>query len=149
MHPVRKKKLTWLLLAVFGFALVVALVLYAVREQASFFYDPSAIVAGDAPQGIRIRAGGMVVVGSIQRDPENPMKVRFSITDFKAVTPVEYEGILPDLFKENSGVVAQGKLQGKTLMADEVLAKHDENYMPPEVEKSLKNMPQHAEKLTP
>ena len=80
----------------------------------------------------------MVVAGSVKRDPADPLNVQFAITDFKSTVPVRYEGILPDLFAENSGVVATGELQGQTFIASEVLAKHDDNYMPPEVAKSLK-----------
>ena len=80
----------------------------------------------------------MVVAGSVQRAPNDPLSVEFAITDFESTVPVTYQGILPDLFAENSGVVATGKMQGETFVAGEVLAKHDENYMPPEVAKSMK-----------
>lgn len=139
MNPVRRKKLIWVLATLFGAAIAVALILYAVREQTDYYFDPTAIQAGKAPQDTRIRAGGMVVKGSLQRDPTDPLKVNFSITDYQATVPVRYQGILPDLFKEGSGIVATGKLEGNTFVAQEVLAKHDENYMPPEVQKSLKD----------
>lgn len=138
MNAVRQKKLMWVMATLIGAIIAVALVIYAIGQQADFYFDPTSIQAGEAPQNKRIRAGGMVVAGSIQRDPADPLNVQFAITDFKATVPVRYEGILPDLFAENSGVVATGELHGDTFVASEVLAKHDENYMPPEVAKSLK-----------
>lgn len=139
MNAVRRKKLTWVLATLAGAVVAVVLVLYAIRQQTDYYFDPTAIAQGTAPQDKRIRAGGMVVAGSISRDPNDPTKVQFKITDFHSTVPVSYQGILPDLFAENSGVVATGKMQGDTFVASEVLAKHDENYMPPEVAKSLKN----------
>ena len=88
----------------------------------------------------------MVVAGSVKRDASDPLNIEFVITDYKKTVPVSYRGVLPDLFAENSGVVATGKLQGGKFVASEVLAKHDENYMPPEVAKSLKQ--EHAERGT-
>lgn len=139
MNAVRRKKLTWVLATLAGAIVAVVLVLYAIGQQTDYYFDPTAIEQGQAPQDKRIRAGGMVVAGSIHRDPADPTNVKFQITDFNATIPVRYQGILPDLFAENSGVVATGKMQGETFVASEVLAKHDENYMPPEVAKSLKN----------
>ncbi|WP_131667857.1 cytochrome c maturation protein CcmE [Psychrobacter pygoscelis] len=139
MNAVRRKKLTWVLATLAGAIVAVVLVLYAIGQQTDYYFDPTAIEQGEAPQDKRIRAGGMVVAGSIHRDPADPTNVKFQITDFNATIPVRYQGILPDLFAENSGVVATGKMQGDTFVASEVLAKHDENYMPPEVTKSLKN----------
>ena len=121
-----------------GATIAVALVIYAIGQQTDYYFDPTAIAQGEAPQDKRIRAGGMVVAGSVQRAADNPLNVEFAITDFKSTVPVTYQGILPDLFAENSGVVATGKMQGDIFVAGEVLAKHDENYMPPEVAKSLK-----------
>jgi cytochrome c-type biogenesis protein CcmE len=138
MNAVRRKKLTWVLATLAGAVVAVVLVIYAIGQQTDYYFDPTAIEQGEAPQDKRIRAGGMVVAGSIHRDPNDPTHVKFEVTDFNATIPVSYEGILPDLFAENSGVVATGKMQGKTFVASEVLAKHDENYMPPEVAKSLK-----------
>ncbi|MFC6204581.1 cytochrome c maturation protein CcmE [Psychrobacter urativorans] len=138
MNAVRRKKLMWVFFTLAGAAVVVVLVLYAIGQQTDYYFDPTAIAQGDAPQDKRIRAGGMVVAGSVQRAADNPLNVEFAITDFKSTVPVTYQGILPDLFAENSGVVATGKMQGDTFVAGEVLAKHDENYMPPEVAKSLK-----------
>ena len=121
-----------------GAAIAVVLVIYAIGQQTDYYFDATAIAQGEAPQDKRIRAGGMVVAGSVQRAEDNPLNVEFAITDFQSTVPVTYQGILPDLFAENSGVVATGKMQGDIFVAGEVLAKHDENYMPPEVAKSMK-----------
>ena len=138
MNAVRRKKLTWVMFTLLGATIAVALVIYAIGQQTDYYFDPTAIAQGEAPQDKRIRAGGMVVAGSVQRAADNPLNVEFAITDFKSTVPVTYQGILPDLFAEISGVVATGKMQGDIFVAGEVLAKHDENYMPPEVAKSLK-----------
>ncbi len=137
MHPKRKKHLMWILGALALLALAIGLLLYALRNQADYYYDPSRISNGDAPQNKRIRAGGMVVAGSVKRAGEG-LVTHFQITDYKATVNVEFTGILPALFKENSGVVGTGTVRGNTFYASEILAKHDENYMPPEVSKSLK-----------
>lgn len=138
MNAVRRKKLMWVMFTLAGAAIAVVLVIYAIGQQTDYYFDPTAIVEGEAPQDKRIKAGGMVVAGSVQRAPDDPLSVEFDITDFKSTVPVTYQGILPDLFAENSGIVATGKMQGEVFVAGEVLAKHDENYMPPEVAKSLK-----------
>jgi len=138
MNAVRRKKLMWVMFTLAGAAIAVVLVLYAIGQQTDYYFDATAIAQGEAPQDKRIRAGGMVVAGSVQRAEDNPLNVEFAITDFQSSVPVTYQGILPDLFAENSGVVATGKMQGDTFVAGEVLAKHDENYMPPEVAKSMK-----------
>ena len=138
MNAVRRKKLMWVMFTLAGAAIAVVLVLYAIGQQTDYYFDATAIAQGEAPQDKRIRAGGMVVAGSVQRAEDNPPNVEFAITDFQSTVPVTYQGILPDLFAENSGVVATGKMQGDTFVAGEVLAKHDENYMPPEVAKSMK-----------
>lgn len=146
MNPVRQKKLMWVIATLVGAIIAVILVIYAIGKQTDYYFDPTAISQGTAPQETRIRAGGMVVRGSVERDTADPLKVNFQITDFKSTVPVSYQGILPDLFAEGSGIVATGELQGKTFVASEVLAKHDENYMPPEVAKSLKQ--EHNERGT-
>lgn len=138
MNKVRQKKLLWVIATLFGAIIAVALIIYAIGEQTDYYFDPTMISAGQAPEGKRIRAGGMVVAGSVKRDSADPLAIRFAITDYEHSVPVVYRGVLPDLFAENSGVVATGELQGQTFVASEVLAKHDENYMPPEVAKSLK-----------
>ncbi|MBZ2168335.1 cytochrome c maturation protein CcmE [Marinobacter sp. F4216] len=138
MHPIRKKRLTIVLFLLAGLSIAVGLITYALRQNINLFYDPSQIAAGEAPVDVRIRAGGMVEEGSVERDTET-LKVMFRVTDFNASVPVEYEGILPDLFAEGQGVVAMGRLDGNgRFVADQVLAKHDENYMPPEVAEALK-----------
>jgi cytochrome c-type biogenesis protein CcmE len=137
MHPLRKQRLIIVLFIVCGSALAVALASFALRENINLFYSPTDIVAGDAPVGKSIRAGGMVKKGSVKRDGES-LRVDFVVTDFQAVVPVVYTGILPDLFDEGQGVVASGSLDADgVFQATEVLAKHDENYMPPEVQSAL------------
>jgi cytochrome c-type biogenesis protein CcmE len=113
-----------------------ALVLNAFNSNLVFFFTPSQIASKEAPQGRTFRVGGMVVTGSVLRDG---LTVRFNVTDTAKVVPVRYEGVLPDLFKEGKGVVAQGQLNADgVFVAKEVLAKHDENYMPPEAADALK-----------
>jgi cytochrome c-type biogenesis protein CcmE len=122
-----------------GAVLVVAagLVLYALSDRIVFFSSPSDVTANHVAPGSRIRLGGLVVTGSLVKSGDG--QVRFAITDGKASIPVSYQGILPDLFREGQGVVAEGVLgEGNSFAADTVLAKHDERYMPPEVVKALK-----------
>ncbi len=121
-------------LAVIGTA--AALVLNAFEENLVFFFTPTQVAAGEAPKNRAFRIGGMVKDGSVQRDG---VQVRFIVTDMAHDVPVTYTGILPDLFREGKGVVAQGKLEdnGSLFKASEVLAKHDENYMPPEAQQAL------------
>jgi cytochrome c-type biogenesis protein CcmE len=127
-----------------GVSIAAALATQAMKENVMFFFDPSQIVAGSAPTGDRFRLGGMVEAGSVTRTPGS-LEVRFTVTDFKEKVPVSYTGVLPDLFREGQGVVAHGRLAQGVFVADEVLAKHDEKYMPPEVERSLKE--KHGGKL--
>jgi cytochrome c-type biogenesis protein CcmE len=138
MTPTRKKRLLLVLGILAGVGIAGALALKAFRSNVMFFFDPSQIAAGEVKQGERFRLGGMVQVGSIHRTPGS-LEVSFVVTDFKNTVPVRYSGVLPDLFKENAGVVTHGMLRSDgTFVADEVLAKHDENYMPAEVTRSLK-----------
>lgn len=146
MNNVRQKKLMWVIAMLVGAMIAVGLILYAIRQQTDYYFDPTAIATGKAPEEKRIRAGGMVVAGSVKRDSGDQLNVQFDITDYKEVVPVTYRGVLPDLFAENSGVVATGELKNGVFVASEVLAKHDENYMPPEVAKSLKK--EHSERGT-
>lgn len=133
MNPVRKRKLGFLILLLLVLGAVAFLVLYALRQNINLFYTPIQIAQGEAPVGHRIRIGGMVVKNSIQRSP-NSLDVRFQVTDFHATLPVLYHGILPDLFREGQGIVAMGELgSNQEFVAQEVLAKHDANYMPPEL----------------
>ena len=138
MTPIRKKKLYLIGLMVAGIAVAATLALKAFNENLMFFFSPSEVVAGDAPQGHPFRIGGLVTGGSVKRQ-EDGLTVRFTLTDTAKEVDVEYTGILPDLFREGQGIVALGKLRDDGLfVASEVLAKHDENYMPPEVASSLK-----------
>ncbi|MDP6968123.1 MAG: cytochrome c maturation protein CcmE [Gammaproteobacteria bacterium] len=133
MHPKRKKKLILVLAMLAGVGLIVGLVLYALSQNINLFFSPSDIALGKAPYEQRIRAGGMVREGSVER-AQDSLQVTFVLTDYAHDIQVNYEGILPDLFREGQGIVAQGKLLASGIfVADEVLAKHDENYMPPEV----------------
>ena len=138
MHPVRRQRLGVVLIVVIFSSLAIGLVMYAMRGNINLFYPPSEVVAGIAPQGKAIRVGGMVQDKSVQRSADS-LQVKFVITDFQASVEVIYDGILPDLFGEGQGVVVLGLLgsDGK-FTATEVLAKHDENYMPPEIAESLK-----------
>jgi cytochrome c-type biogenesis protein CcmE len=129
---------------VVGVGVAVALILMALSENLNHFYDPSQVVAGEAPQNHTFRIGGMVVDGSVHRE-EGSLKVRFDLTDYRERVTVSYEGILPDLFREGQGIVAIGKLNQELFVADEVLAKHDENYMPAEVKDSLKQVAENTE----
>jgi cytochrome c-type biogenesis protein CcmE len=122
-----------------GVSIAGALGLTAFKKNVMFFFDPSQVVAGQVKVGERFRLGGMVAGGSVHRQPGS-LQVSFVVTDFKHQVPVTYDKVLPDLFKENAGVVAHGRLNSSgVFVADEVLAKHDEKYMPPEVARSLKN----------
>ena len=118
---------------------IVALVLNAFESNLVFFYSPSQVAANEAPRERLFRIGGMVEEGSVRREG---VQVNFVITDTARTVPVRYEGILPDLFKEGKGVVAQGQMSGEVFVAREVLAKHDENYMPPEAAEALKQAQQ-------
>jgi cytochrome c-type biogenesis protein CcmE len=147
MNPRRKKRFMLVGGIVLGLGSAVALLLYALDQNIDLFYTPSELVQGKGPEkfkpaiGQRLRIGGLVVPGSLLRASDS-LKVSFKLIDAGG-TPVtvEYEGILPDLFREGQGIVAQGVLQGAaTIEAFEVLAKHDENYMPPEVTDALKGM---------
>lgn len=137
MNPKRKQRLILVLFLVIGFGAVVGLAMYALTENINLFYNPTQISAGEAPTNARIRAGGMVLEGSVSRNQET-LDVSFTLTDYQSNVDVRYQGILPDLFREGQGIVALGRLNAEgVLIADEVLAKHDENYMPPEVADAL------------
>ena len=139
MHPVRKQRLILVLFVVVFSSAAIGLVVYALRGNINLFFAPAEVAAGKAPVGQPVRVGGMVVEGSVQRSDDS-LEIRFEITDFEASVPVIYEGILPDLFDEGQGAVASGTLDAAgVLSATEVLAKHDENYMPPEVAEALED----------
>lgn len=137
MTPRRQRMLAVAVIAG-GAALAIGLALWAFQENLMLFYMPSQVAAGEAPVGRTFRLGGMVTVGSVERTP-GQLDVSFVVSDMKHDIRVAYSGILPDLFREGQGVIAHGRLgEDGVFHADEVLAKHDESYMPPQVEKGLR-----------
>ena len=138
MTPTRRRRLILVVAILAGVSIAGALALNAFRRNVTFFFDPTQVAKGEVAPGQAFRLGGMVTEGSLARSPGS-MEVRFVVTDFSHNVPVSYSGVLPDLFREGAGVVAHGRLDARgTFVADEVLAKHDEKYMPPEVARSLK-----------
>ncbi|MDI9220082.1 cytochrome c maturation protein CcmE [Pantoea sp. EA-12] len=144
MNIRRRNRLYVVVAILVGLGLATSLVMYALRSNIDLFYTPSEILygKGEAHQmpetGQRLRVGGMVMPGSVKRDPKT-LAVSFKLYDANGVISVSYEGILPDLFREGQGVVAQGVLEdGHLVVAKEVLAKHDEKYTPPEIEDAMK-----------
>jgi len=133
----RSKRKLLVVMVVLGMALATVLALTAFEENLMYFYSPTEVNNGTAPDNRTIRVGGLVVAGTVERACGS-LLVKFDLTDGAEVVPVEYSGILPDLFREGQGIVAMGKISSGTFVADEVLAKHDENYMPPEVADALK-----------
>ncbi len=136
MHPQRRRRLLWVVLLLLGLGAVVALASYALRQNINLFYTPSQLAAHEAPEGRSIQVGGLVVQGSVQRSPDS-LAVRFMLSDLKATVPVQFTGILPDLFREGQGIVANGEWVNGEVVASEVLAKHDENYMSPRVKEAI------------
>lgn len=133
----RHKRLGFIVAGLAGLAIAAALVLSAFQENLVFFFSPSQVVAKEAPLGRTFRVGGLVQEGTVQRESDG-LTVRFVVTDTAQSIPVVYKGILPDLFKEGKGCVAQGKIgPDGVFYADQVLAKHDENYMPPEAGEAI------------
>ncbi len=133
MTPARKKRLVLIALMVTGVAVGVGLLLKSLDENIMFFFTPAEVMAGKAPQDKLFRMGGMVVEGSVSR-PGDGLTVKFDLTDNERQVTVRYTGILPDLFREGQGIIANGRLDERgDFVAQEVLAKHDENYMPPEL----------------
>jgi len=138
MKPARRQRLILIILMVAGIAAAVGFALKSFNDNLMYFFSTTDVVDGKAPKDNLFRLGGMVVKGSVDR-PDKGRMVRFKLTDFSKEVTVEYSGILPDLFREGQGIVANGKLDSRgVFVAEEVLAKHDENYMPPEVKASLK-----------
>jgi cytochrome c-type biogenesis protein CcmE len=131
MKP-KNQRLVLVVAAIAALLAAVLLAMWGLRDRAAYFYTPADIAAGKAAPGQAIRLGGMVERGSLQRMRDG-LTIRFIVTDGDARTPVVFRGIVPDLFREGSGVVAEGRMQGGTFMADIILAKHDERYMPPEL----------------
>lgn len=129
----KHQRLILVVLAVTALLGAVVLAMWGLQDRAAYFVTPSDIAAGKATPGKAMRLGGMVVKGSLKRDPDG-VTVRFLVSDTKTETPVVFRGITPDLFKEGNGVVAEGRLQpGGLFVADNILAKHDERYMPPQM----------------
>ena len=131
MKPIRKKRLQTVLLILAGSALGSFFIIRALDTNLDFFYTPSEMLLEEIPQNKRIKVGGMVLENSVVREKT---KIFFTVTDYQGSVNVEFDGIVPDLFKEGSGVVVLGYLNDKTIFAEEVLAKHDENYMPPSID---------------
>jgi len=137
MHPKRKKRLTLILFLVAGVGTAVGLLMYSLSQNINLFMTPTQMANGEAPVGRTVRAGGLVVAGSVERSAEG-LGASFRVTDGAAEVTITYDGILPDLFREGQGIVALGQMGADgVFVASEVLAKHDENYMPPEVKDAL------------
>ncbi len=137
MHPQRKKRLLLILFLVAGVGTAVGLMTYSLSQNINLFMTPTQFADGDVPVGKTVRAGGLVVAGSVVRSDQG-LGATFKVTDGMAEVTIRYEGILPDLFREGQGIVALGQLGADGVFeASEVLAKHDENYMPPEVQEAL------------
>ena len=149
----RKKRIAIVCSIILGMGVAAALILTAFEKNLLYFYSPTAVADGEAPLNRSFRVGGLVLDGSVDRDPDS-LEVSFVLTDTVNQIRVVYEGILPDLFREGQGIVANGKLEQDNLFrAEEVLAKHDENYMPPEVAEALQaagaNIPHQKYNSTP
>ena len=136
MNPIRKKRIYSILFVILFSVSGISLILYSLNSNLDYFFTPTELKDRNIPADKRIKVGGMVLNGSVERISSS---IYFVITDYENSIKVEYEGIVPDLFKEDSGVVVLGNLRNKILYAEEVLAKHDENYMPPNIEISYDN----------
>jgi cytochrome c-type biogenesis protein CcmE len=134
----RRRRIVLVLGILAGVSLATLLAMRAFQDNVMFFFDPSQVAQGEAPTDKRFRLGGMVRPGTVERTPGS-LEMKFVVTDFQRDVPVRYSGVVPDLFRENQGVVAHGRLgRDGIFVADEILAKHDENYMPPEVAEAIK-----------
>jgi cytochrome c-type biogenesis protein CcmE len=131
MKP-KNQRLVLVIAAAAAVLAAVLLAMWGLKDRAAYFYTPADVVAGKAPDGQAMRLGGMVEKGSVKRHPDG-VTINFTVFGGNARTPVTYRGIVPDLFGEGSGVVAEGRLQSGTFVADTILAKHDERYMPPQL----------------
>lgn len=131
MKP-KNQRLVLVSVALVAVLVAVLLAMWGLRDRASYFYTPADIAAGKAPEGRAARLGGMVEQGSVQHGPDG-VTIRFVVTDGEATTPVMFRGIPPELFREGSGAVAEGRMRNGVFVADTILAKHDERYMPPEL----------------
>lgn len=136
LNTVRKKRLALVLGALVVLGVAAALIFSAFNKSMVFFFTPTQLAAGEGPKDKSLRIGGMVEKGSIVREP-GTLKMTFRVTDFAKSIPVEYSGIVPDLFKDGKGVVATGRLENGVFHASEILAKHDENYMPPPAQQAI------------
>ncbi|HEY0505217.1 MAG TPA: cytochrome c maturation protein CcmE [Lysobacter sp.] len=132
MNPVRRRRLLWVIALVVAAGIATALVATALQRNIAYLYTPSEVLRGEAGDHARFRLGGMVAADSFMRPPGS-LEATFRVTDGDAQLPVRYTGILPDLFREKQAVVATGRMQGDVFVAEQILAKHDENYMPKEV----------------
>lgn len=135
MTPTRKRRLIMIGAILIAAAVATAMIVLALQQNMTYLYTPSEIIAGKVPDGARFRIGGMVKEGSVERGQS--LTVAFLVTDGDAETRVEYEGILPDLFRDKQSVIATGSMQGSTFVASEVLAKHDETYIPRDVAEAM------------
>lgn len=143
MHPTRKRRLIGILVIVLGVGVATAITIYSLRQNMLFFVSPADIAEQNLPMGREFRLGGLVVPGSVDRATDG-LVVEFDVTDGAETVGVSFDGILPDLFREGQGVIVRGELQSPDLfVAREVLAKHDENYMPPEVADALEEKGMH------
>ena len=143
----RHKRIVWVTVIVAGIGIAAALILTAFQKNLLYFYSPTQVAHGEAPVGRAFRIGGLVMKGSVTRVP-NSLKVSFVLSDTANTITVIYDGILPDLFREGQGIVANGKIGSDgVFVASEVLAKHDENYMPPEVADALKKAGVHYDRI--
>lgn len=144
MHPVRKQRLFMVSFIVIASSVAIGLVIFSLGENINMFYPPSQVIAGEAPTNRTIRAGGCVVPGSVHHASDS-LLVKFNVTDGAAVLPVAFEGLLPDLFAEGEAAVLTGQFGTDGIFkASQVLAKHDETYMPPEVADTVQNSSEHA-----
>jgi cytochrome c-type biogenesis protein CcmE len=133
----RQKRMVTVVAILAGVGIATTFALKAFNQNLLYYYSPTQVHAGEAPESRSIRVGGLVENGSLKRAPGS-LEVTFTLTDYQQTVPVSYTGVLPDLFREGQGIIARGKFDGDRFVAEEVLAKHDENYMPPEVKDSLK-----------
>ena len=136
MNPIRKRRVYSILFVLLFSVSGISLILYSLNSNLDYFFTPTELKDRNIPSEKRIKVGGMVLNGSVERASSS---ISFTITDYENSVKVIYEGIVPDLFKEDSGVVVLGILRNKTIYAEEVLAKHDENYMPPNIEMNNDN----------
>ena len=137
MTPTKRKRLIAVVAILAGVGVATAFALKAFNQNLLYYYSPTQISAGEAPGARSFRVGGLVENGSFKRAPGS-LEAQFTLTDFNKEIKVQYTGVLPDLFREGQGIIARGRLDNGVFVAEEVLAKHDENYMPPEVKQSLK-----------